>query len=684
MEGKMRRVVSVIMTVILIMSSIILSTGMGYAGEENSEALKMAITTVKKVVDIPTTMDKFNYYYVEDEIDSEINLNWSDDENNEYISARVDSNGLIKSFNSYFRSFEANGLAKISKKQAEKVADSYLKAFLPKSIGTFKIQNDYENSYGSDYVFNYRMYVNDIPCDFVNINITINKYSGKLSNYNCNAQYKELVDNSYPKESTLIGEDKAREIYIENFGPELKFTSFYDYDKEDLKIFAAYLSNYKNKAINATTGEITELFNDIILYKEKGPVAGYGENVKVAADESEVVFSDAEIKEMQATKNLISKSEADKIARNQISNISKMKLNGSSLNVERGPSQNYIWFLNYEDAYVRVNAKDGSLVGFNVYTERKENDKRDIGLEKAKTIAESFIAKVCSDKKELLDVADIDDNKYMNSYNFTYERKTDYINFRDNGVNFSIDKATGNVINYSQTWYDKAKFVKKGEFISGEKAFDEMDKLGRFELIYKKDKDGKVVLVYDFSKKDNYILDAYSGSRLDYRGTIYQTKADYTDIKGHWAENTILSLKENGYYLQGDKFLPKSATTQLEFFQYLYSQEREYYTDMDQFYKMLIDNKIILKSEVNPEANLTRQDAAKFVARYMGIDKLAREASIFKNVYTDKVQAEYVGYATAAYAMGIMTGDSKGRFNGTKTLNHAETACVIFNLLNKN
>ena len=98
---------------------------------------------------------------------------------------------------------------------------------------------------------------------------------------------------------------------------------------------------------------------------------------------------------------------------------------------------------------------------------------------------------------------------------------------------------------------------------------------------------------------------------------------------------------------------------------------------------MLVNGDIITKEEINANAKVTRQEAAKYIARYLGVDKLAKESSVFKNMYTDKVDKAYLGYASAVYALGIMKGDSKGRFNGSNTLSHSETAVVIYNILNK-
>jgi len=108
------------------------------------------------------------------------------------------------------------------------------------------------------------------------------------------------------------------------------------------------------------------------------------------------------------------------------------------------------------------------------------------------------------------------------------------------------------------------------------------------------------------------------------------------------------------------------------------------YYGQDEFYSMLINGKIITKEEKSPESAVTRQDAAKFAIRFLGLDKAAKDGDIFKNVFNDQITGGYLGYAAIAKSLGIMRGDPKGNFNGTRDLTRAEAAAIIFNLLKVN
>lgn len=682
----MKKLLSAIMVFTLIMSAVATTSAVTFAGTTDSTQLTNAIAAVKKVIEIPETLSEFDYYYDEgNDNGSMIQLNWSDTEHSSNVSATVSDKGIITSYYSYVPEFEAKGLAKITKAQAEKTATDYLQKLMPSTKGSYKLEDNLGNDYGQDYTFTYRLYINEIPCDFISASIGINKYAGKLSNYNCNSDLKDLSITEYASKEKAITKEEAKKIYLSELGPELKYFADYNYSKKALKLFAAFETDGSNRSIDASTGKIIKLYDNYVIYRNAKSKSAEKQDLATGNGATEIQYTEEELKEIERTQNLIDKNQADKIARNLMSSIGSQKLVSSTLRKDWGPNQEYMWYLNYEKDFVTLDAKSGTLIGFNCSVD--DNSKNDIGLEKAKAIAESFLGKVCADKKPQLVWTNesIMDNKYSD-YNFVYTRQENGINFDDNSVYISVNKSNGTVISYSRTWYENVTFPKLDGAIEKQKAFDIAADLGNFGLIYKKDSDGKIALVYDFQKDGAYIIDAFKGVRLDYRGEAYNDSesVEYTDIAGNWAEKTIKELKNNGYYLEGDKFAPKAATKQIEFFKYLYSPEQNYYTNDEDFYKMLVGNKIITKEEINANANITRQEAAKYIARYLGVDKLAKESSVFKNMYTDKIDKSFLGYASAAYALGIMKGDSKGRFNGSNILTHSETAVVIYNILNKN
>ncbi|MFA7659911.1 MAG: S-layer homology domain-containing protein, partial [Anaerovoracaceae bacterium] len=142
----------------------------------------------------------------------------------------------------------------------------------------------------------------------------------------------------------------------------------------------------------------------------------------------------------------------------------------------------------------------------------------------------------------------------------------------------------------------------------------------------------------------------------------------------------VKELMENGYYLKSDSFKPDQTITQIEFFRYIFIPETRYYDD-DGLYEMLENRGILKDGEGAPESQLTRQDAAKFLIRYLGLGLAGERPEIYLSKYKDQVETQYKGYAALCYGLGIMRGDDKGRFNGEKTMTKAEAASAIYNMM---
>ena len=107
------------------------------------------------------------------------------------------------------------------------------------------------------------------------------------------------------------------------------------------------------------------------------------------------------------------------------------------------------------------------------------------------------------------------------------------------------------------------------------------------------------------------------------------------------------------------------------------------YSD-DELYNILIDRGIIKEEEKNTLGAVTNKDAAKFITRYLGYEKLATNSKIFNNQFKDSIDDEYLGYANICYGLDIIKGDSKGNFNGDKNMTNAEAAVYIYNLVSQN
>lgn len=255
-----------------------------------------------------------------------------------------------------------------------------------------------------------------------------------------------------------------------------------------------------------------------------------------------------------------------------------------------------------------------------------------------------------------------------------------------NRLTVSIDKLTGSIVSYNDIWYDNVNLPDVSQAITKDDAFNIFNEAGSFGLHYVLNENNEAELVYIFSKADRgYFIDALSGKKIDRWGNEYKSSdiPQYGDIQGHWCEKTVKELLDNGYYIPGDKFNPDNNITQINFLKYMLSPEIRNYSE-DEMYNMLIDRGIIKKEEHNALGAVTNKEAAKFITRYLGYEKLAQNSKIFNSVFNDAIDDEYLGYADICYGLGIIKGDSKGCFNENIFVSNAKAASYIYNIVSQN
>ena len=78
-----------------------------------------------------------------------------------------------------------NGLAQVTKEKAQISAEEFLEKVIPADAGQMKIVDENSNIYSNEeYYFTYQKFVNEIPVNFVTVNIGVNKYSGEVTSFN--------------------------------------------------------------------------------------------------------------------------------------------------------------------------------------------------------------------------------------------------------------------------------------------------------------------------------------------------------------------------------------------------------------------------------------------------------------------------------------------------------------------
>lgn len=684
----MKKIISTLVAISLVLTSAIPA----FAEETDSKDLEKAITQVKNVVTIPADYNNFQYNSSQyEENGKQISvwyLNWNKEDYSAGISASVENGGYLINFNTYSDQ-QKEGLGKTTREAGLKTATEFLAKARPDIAADLRLMKDTSNANTDRHYYQYKLYKNDVMVYFTDVQVEIDKFTGQVIGFSCQGAGEDF--SKVPSKEGVIGLAEAHKAYVDKINVILSYYSHFDYNKKTLTIFPAYSgTNTLGKVIDAKTGEAVDLYSDYINYGDRYAMGGMAKTMDSAVAENELTKE--ELAAVEHVAGLISKEKAESILRDTAPGItSSMKALSASLSKNYIEPDKYLWEIGFDGAYGVVNAKTGEVTSFYVYSADSSKGNAGLSEARAKEKAEAFMKKAAPEKfaqsrfyeSPVYRLYRTGSDENVTDYSFNYYRQVNGIDFIGNGFTVIVNKASGMITHYDCSWYDGVTFPAIDNVIPEEKAFDAVNTTGKMDLMYKKVKDGEIALVYDFTfSVGNFLIDPASGSRLGWDGKPYKDSSlpEYTDVKGHWAEATIKKLLDNGYYLEGEKFNPNQKINQMSFLRYLYSPIQLYYDD-EQFYKMLINDKIIKENEKAPAALLSRQDAAKFVVRFLGQGKAAEHPEIFINPFKDKVTDSYKGYAAICYGLKVMQGDKKGRFNGLNQVTNAEAATIIYNAL---
>lgn len=680
----MKRTLSILLVLTLLLGMSVPA----FADEEGGQQLGNAIKAVKAAIDIPDSYSDFEYHSWQEDGRNVWTLIWNkSDDNASSITANVDADYNLTSFSRSYSNQDKSGLGKVTADEGRKTAEAFLAKALPEKYKDFRFKSQ-SGSYG--YLsYDYGIYVNDVPLSYVNTSVTVDLYSGDIDSYYCydESAYTTKAINAadFPSKEKAIKTREAAEKFLDKIGVKLCYITKFDYDKKTISTFPAYVLEDDGRYIDALTGDI------VASQKYYGYAGLQNEDASDSGGGSRDYFSPAEQSAVDNASSMLSQDEAVKIVAKYISNISSnSKVLNKSISKNYFEKDKYTLYLDFEDASASLNAMTGELLSYYDYDYFYDNESKNKGgitKEKAKNIADSFLKSVAGDKYELmlLDDTDRDYGSDSGYYSFSYIRQVNGIDYTGNGAYISVSKADGKVAYYNMTWYDGVAFKPLDGAIS------EWDALGvfmdeGFDLRYVITVDNNIALVYGFDDNISFMVDPFGSDKINSRGEAYRdenTIQSYGDISGKWYEKTVKMLLDNGYYLNSadGNFHGGDRITQESFLRYLYAPSQAYYNSND-FYEWMKNTGVIEDGEKNPNANVSRADAARFMVRYMGLEKAGEHTDIYKNMFKDKVPAGYEGYAALAKAFGIMNGDAKGRFNGSSYLTNAEAAVIIYNTLN--
>lgn len=681
-------------------------------------SLEKATGIAKQTFNLTTEGYDFTYNYSENQEERNIwNLQWTTKKqpsSNIYVSVDSSTGDIVQMNRWDYSNTVPSKLPKYSKSQALKAAEEWAKKIHPSSFKETKLFEDKYNQYGYTYYspdaysFRFIRQANGIDFPDNGITIVLDKNTLKLINYTF-----QWDKGTLPDPSKTISTESGKQTFMNKLGIELSYRMLYDYENKKRNVILVYALKDGNYAIDALTGQVLN------SYYRGGMPEAYMEKTAAAPTRADNVLTPEEKNSIEENSKLITKEQAIEIAKKYVPEIESYKLSYSNLYIDTF-SKRASWDLSWNKepsekgiagyAYVRIDALNSELLSFNVngsdIATDVKSDKAKISKTDAKAIADKFINEVQPDKFKETEYRDIIrsdyEEKYSTLYNFSYVNRLSNAVVSFNNFNIGVDAYSGRVISYNMNWENDIKLPSTEGIFTLDKAYNTLFEKGNFSLKYLRYFDyqgigNNVPIIKLAYALDNLsgMIDPKTGDFLDYNGKPIKEvkKVEFTDIKGHAAENNINLLSEmNVIDSEGGKFNPNSAILQKDLIKliikaiepngYIVYPRSSTTDEYEDYYKTAIERKIITEKEKNPNAQVTKLAASKMLVRALNIGFVADMPNLYTLNFNDSklIPDQYKGYVAITTQLGIIS-PVKGNFEPSKNILRGDAATMIVNLL---
>ncbi|CAH2215050.1 YcdB/YcdC domain-containing protein [Tepidibacter aestuarii] len=490
------------------------------------EAKKVAINTVEKYFDID----------INDEFDVTVDKGYEEgtwdinicrgDKNYIDIDVFIESDKTVSSVYIYAHDKSDKEITKFG---ARKLADNIVNKMNPDKLKNTKCI-EAEDDYSFD--FKYRRVLNGVDFAYEGINITVDKESGRVSDYSLNWNN----DLDIPKVENVIDKDKATKIIEDNIEMRYMYMNTYDKDGNE-KVKLMYNPYYKTSSmVDAKDGELEYYIKNInrdIMSKEN-----YKESISVKMPSYNLTEQEAKNFSIQKMKELL----------NEDINIKSIEELGDSN--KENTSKGKAWGIKFSYKDEKENEVNGKLVidknnkeiiymdtDFDKWdeTDKKPKYTWEDGYERAlQVIKDNCQTKGTNINTEIRKQKEYYEDEegtviYEKVARYTFNRVVNGIEYEDNDVTVYVDLNDNRVLAIESEWDNSKIFEDKSKALDSEKVkqlyLDKNEVKLCYVTIYDQESNKKETrLMYKMSKKegmeDIYYIDALTGEFLDFDGEI--------------------------------------------------------------------------------------------------------------------------------------------------------------------
>lgn len=661
----MKKIVSIISAV-----SLMASLCVPALAENNNEAMKNMLQTVKERVEIPAECTEFSSGSNTAYGITSYDFSWHTKDTSEYkyVDVACLEDGTITEYSATNpRSSDAPKIPQLSQADAKETAENFVKKTNPDFPYEIELSDSHSGSIYSDtYRFGIKIYINGILFNDGEGSVSVNSETGKVTHF-----YMNYIPVEFPSVDGAISVDDAKKAYSEKLGLKLTYITYTDDDNNE-KAYPAYVQkNMDNTYINALTGDTITLYNG-----ENG--ARYsvsGGAMKEMATADDAGFTPQEITELENVKGLISKENAEKQLRtNNILDIPS-DLSVRYINLTKAYNRDeYSYDISmYSDAvnvHARLDAKTGEILSYGRYGDDKD-DKN--------TQNDKALKALAGDKSNEYEY-DTDSEcyqRYVNDVPVTGDTVT---------LRYADGVLTGYYISYTNVDFpdlDKVISVADAEKVM-------FDKNG-YEISYVLNHSDNKLAAVPVYAHDYININAFTGKPVTYNNeeiTENDGQIKYSDIDNHYAKEIVETLAYYGIGFDGGAFRPDEKITQKDYITLLTTLNQSPIVIMEadgaqytRAYSSAIRQNIISEDERDDDAIVTREMAAVYLIRAIGAEQFAKYDSIYVTPFKDVTK--YKGYVALLSAMGIVSGNGDGTFTPQREITRAESAVMLYNYLTR-
>lgn len=703
----MKRLLSVLLSLALLCA---LSLPVSAATAD--ERLTQVTLKVKEALDIGDEYDSFSGDLREG-LRPHWSLQWTGEDHD--LSVIAGEDGKIYQYyrsrldSSVSDSGSVSTLPALSREQAQTFAQAFLDKVLTE--GERAVFDEGTARPGETLYFFYgSIYLNGLPSPFT-FTLDVSASDGTVYAFS-RSDLDQPFEEGVPSPDAAVSSADAGAKLRTTLGLRLEYVR----DSDENTAVLRYLPDHSGQFyVDAATGELIDLS---ALYEDlsNGSDSTTGGEAGAAPDKEEGNLSQAEQEGIAKLEGVQSKEQLDTLLRAQ----KALGLGGSQLSsfaytlVEE--TDQVLASLRYTRALdkgfwsrqITVDARTGAIQSLYSGRPYEEDAKAAVSQQTARTTAESFLKELWGDTFAQCDLYDSSDSADNGSYTFRYAQKVNGYFFPDNTISIHVDGADGTIAYLYKDYDEAVTFQSADGLISAEEAMDAYFAAYTVTLGYQAiptaldpNAPGPAPILewgysYYYALKLGYTLESEQtiwGVDAKTGEVIYPEQQDhsitYDDLEGCWGKDQALTLAAYNVGWWGGSLRPYEQLTQLDLVALLVSTRSYYYDpaegDPDSLYEYAYRVGILTPEQRKDDAPVTRLELVKLLLDGAGYGPVAQLEGIYRCDYTDAaaIPSADLGYAALAQGLGLVAGDSAGRFAPDRTATRVEAIAVIYQYMKR-